>query len=109
MNTTLYDLEWLGRKIEEYTKELKNFRALIDGRQFLANGLHAKYPNMKIDAIRHTLWQQEQEQKKKTQLVFDEMRMFAESCGWHMEYKEVTNEVTNILQKEIITFDNLNI
>lgn len=37
MTQVLYhDLESLGRKIQEYTKELSNYRALVEGREMLA-------------------------------------------------------------------------
>lgn len=105
----LHDLECLAKKIQEYTRELCNYRALLEGRDFLAKGLRNKYPNMTIDAIRSTLWKQEREQAKKAQFAFDEMRMFAESCGWNIDYKEASEEVKGILRKEIIKFNDINV
>lgn len=98
------DLDMLGRKIQAYTRELANCRALIDGRVTLAKGLRSKYPNMKIDAIRSTLWKQEQEQIKKAQEAFDMMRVFAVSCGWSIEYKDVEKELTGLRRADYVTF-----
>lgn len=108
-STNLHDLECLGRKIQEYTRELINYRALIEGREILAKGLRNKYPNMLTESIRHTLWRQEQEYGKKTQLAFDEMRMFTESCGWSMEYRDVSTEVCGILRTKVINFNDINV
>lgn len=107
----LHDLECLAKKIQEYTRELCNYRALLEGREILAKGLRNKYPNMKIEAIRSTLWKQEREQANKAQFAFDEMRMFTISCGWNIieEYKYVAEEVKGILRKEIINFNDINV
>ena len=104
-----HDLEALGRKIQEYTRELANYRALIEGREMLAKGLRSKYPNMKIEAIRDTLWKQEQEQAKKAQTAFNEMRMYAESCEWSIDHKEVTREVVGTLRFGLINLNDINV
>lgn len=90
------DLQELGRKINKYTSEMINYRAIVNGRQMLAKGLRNKYPNMTIDAIRATLWRQEQAQAKSVQLEFDEMRMFAVSVGWEIEHKDMQKEIAEL-------------
>lgn len=108
MTQVLYhDLESLGRKIQEYTRELANYRALIEGREMLAKGLRAKYPNMKIEAIRDTLWKQERQQGNKAQTAFNEMRMYAESCGWNIDQADVSDEVVGILRKGITRLNEI--
>ena len=110
MTQVLYhDLESLGRKIQEYTKELSNYRALVEGREMLAKGLRTKYPNMKIEAIRDTLWKQERQQGNKAQTAFNEMRMYAESCGWNIDQADVSDEVVGILRKGITRLNEINV
>ena len=108
MTQVLYhDLESLGRKIQEYTRELATYRALIEGREMLAKGLRTKYPNMKIEAIRDTLWKQERQQGNKAQTAFDEMRMYAVSFGWNIGQSDVSDEVVGILRKGITRLDEI--
>lgn len=100
-----HDLQELGRKIGEYCKAMENLRALRESRGMLAKGLRSKYPNMKIEAIRDTLWRQEMEIAKTAQLAFDEMRMNAYSLGWEIDYKDVESELGGIIRRN---YPNLN-
>ena len=104
-----HDLEALGHKIQEYTKEMNNYRALIEGREMLAKGLRAKYPNMKIEVIRDTLWKQEQEQAKKAHLAQSEMQLFALSCGWELHPNEVTLDIMGLIRKKVTSINNIKV
>lgn len=103
------DLETLGRKIREYTQETINLRALIEGRETLAKGLREKYPNMKMESIRSVLRKQEREQTKLAQISFDEMRVYALSCGWTIDYKDIGEEVSGLLRKPIADLSEIEI
>lgn len=94
----LNDLIGLGRRISKFTTDMVNYRAIVNGRMSLAKGLRNKYPNMTIDAIRSFLWKQEQEQAKAVQLEFDELRMYAVSVGWEIEYKDIRAEVVGLTE-----------
>lgn len=103
------DLQELGRKINRYTSEMINYRAIVNGRQMLARGLRNKYPNMTIDAIRSTLWRQEQEQAKTAQIAFDEMRVYAVSVGWEIEYREAAAEIRDIIDESAKELNEINV
>lgn len=105
----LFDLNKLGRKITEYCRAMENFRAVKEGRMMLAKGLRDKYPNMKIEAIRDTLWRQEEDMAKIAQLAFDELRGDAYSLGWKFDYKDVHNELTGILHTNYPSLNDINI
>lgn len=92
------DLTELSRKISKFTTDLGNLRTIINGRMSLAKGLRSKYPNMTNDAIRTTLWKQEQLQTRSAQLAFDEMRMYAVSLGWDIQYKDMRAEVAELTE-----------
>ena len=108
-NEQFYDLQNLGRKINEYCRAMDNFRAVKDGRQMLANGLRVEYPNMNIEKIRERLWKQEEEFAKTAQFAFDEMRSYAYSLGWNFDYKDVHDELTGILRKPITNLNDIEV
>lgn len=92
------DLQALGRKVAKFTTDLRDLRAIVNGRMTLAKGLRNHYPNMTNDAIRTILWKQEQLQTRSAQLAFDEMRMYAVSLGWDIQYKDMRAEVAELTQ-----------
>lgn len=94
-----FDLKNLGQKITEYCRAMENFRAVKENRMQLAKNLRIKYPNMKIEAIRDTLWEQEGDLEKTAQLAFDEMRMYAYSVGWALNHNDVNIELSGILRQ----------
>lgn len=93
------DLQQLGRKITEYCRAMENFRAVKESREMFAKGMRQKYPNMKVEAIRGALWEQEGELEKAAQVEFDEMRMNAYSLGWNFDHKDVNIELSGIIRK----------
>lgn len=95
-----YDLQQLGQSITRYCRAMENFRAVKENREMFAKGIRQKYPNMKIEAIRDTIWKQEEDLAKTVQLAFDEMRMNAYSLGWNFDHKDVRYELTGILRKD---------
>ena len=103
------DLGNLGRKIQEFYRAMENLRALKEGREMLAKGLRNEYPNMRIETIRERLSKQEEGFAKNVQLVFDEMRMCANSLGWNLDYKNVHYELDGILRKPITNLNDINI
>jgi len=94
-----FDLKNLGQKITEYCRAMENFRAVKENRMQLAKNLRIKYPNMKIEAIRDTLWEQEGDLEKTSQLAFNEMRMCAYSVGWALNHNDVNIELSGILRR----------
>ena len=104
-----HDLQQLGQSITRYCRAMENFRAVKENREMLAKGLRQKYPSMKIEAIRNTLWKQECELEKATQVEFDEMRMNAYSLGWNFDHKDVNVELTGIIRKDYPSLKDINI
>lgn len=95
-----HDLQQLGQSITRFCRAMENFRAVKENREMLAKGMRQKYPNMKIEAIRDTLWKQEGDLEKTAQVEFDEMRMNAYSLGWNLGHKNAHNELAGILRKD---------
>lgn len=104
-----HDLQQLGMKINEFCRAMENFRAVRENREMLAKGMRQKYPNMTIEAIRDTLWKQEEGLAKTAQTAFDEMRMNAYSLGWEFDYKDVHDEVKGIMRKELTLLKDINV
>ena len=104
-----YDLRELGQSITKYCRAMENFRAVKENREMLAKGLRQKYPNMKIEAIRDTLWKQEGELEKAAQVEFEEMRMNACSLGWNFDHKDVNIELSGIIRKTYPLLKDINI
>lgn len=104
-----YDLQKLGQSITKYCHAMENFRAVKEGREMLTKGMRQKYPNMKIEAIRDTLWKQEGELEKAAQVEFDEMRMNAYSLGWNFDHKDVNIELSGIIRKTYPLLKDINI
>ena len=94
-----YDLQQLGQSITKYCRAMENFRAVKENREMLAKGMRQKYPNMKFESIRDTLWKQEEDLAKNAQVEFEEMRMNAYSLGWNFEHKNVNIELSGIIRK----------
>lgn len=104
-----HDLQQLGRTITEYCRAMENFRAVKENREMLAKGLREKYPNMKVEAIRDTLWKQEEEFSKTAQLAFDNVRVNAYSLGWDFEHKDVNIELNGIMRKSYPSLKDINV
>ena len=104
-----YDLQKLGQSITRFCRAMENFRAVKENREMLAKGMRQKYPNMKIEAIRDTLWKQEENFEKAAQVEFEEMRMNAYSLGWNLGYKKAHNELTGILRKDYPSLKDINV
>lgn len=104
-----FDLKNLGQKITEYCRAMENFRAVKESREMIASNLRVKYPNMKIEAIRDTIWNQEGDLEKTAQLAFDEMRMSAYSLGWDFERKDVNIELNGIMRRSYPSLKDINL
>jgi len=104
-----HDLQVLGIKINEYCRAMENYRAIKEGREMLAKGLRKEYPNMATQAIRDRLWQQEEYLARTAQTAFDEMRMNACSLGWDFDYKDVHEELSGIMRKELVLLKDINV
>ena len=105
----LHDLQQLGLTITKYCRAMENFRAVKESREMLAKGMRQKYPNMKVEAIRDTLWKQEEELAKTAQVEFEEMRMNAYSLGWNFDHKDVNNELAGMLRKTYPSLKDINV
>jgi len=104
-----HDLQQLGQSITRYCRAMENFRAVKESREMLAKGMRQKYPNMKVEAIRDTLWKQEEELAKTAQVEFDEMRMNAYSLGWNFDHKDVNIELSGIIRKTYPSLKDINV
>ena len=104
-----HDLHQLGQSITKYCRAMENFRAVKESREMLAKGMRQKYPNMKVEAIRYTLWKQEEELAKTAQVEFEEMRMNAYSLGCNFDHKDVNNELDGILRKTYPSLKDINV
>lgn len=104
-----YDLRQLGQSITKYCRAMENFRAVKENREMFAKGIRQKYPNMKIEAIRDTIWKQEEDLAKTVQLAFDEMRMNAYSLGWNFDHKDVGKEIHGIIREDYPQLYEINV
>ena len=104
-----YDLKQLGQSITRYCRAMENFRAVKENREMLAKGMRQKYPNMKVEAIRERIWEQEEDLAKAAQVEFEEMRMNAYGLGWSFGHKDVHNELTDILRKTYPSLKDINV
>ena len=104
-----YDLQKLGQSITKYCRAMENFRAVKESREMLAKGMRKEYPNIKVEAIRDTLWKQEVDIAKTAQVEFEEMRMNAYSLGWNFDHKDVDEELTGILRKDYPSLNDINV
>lgn len=104
-----HDLQQLGRSITKYCRAMENFRAVKESREMLAKGMRQKYPNMKVEAIREAIWNQEGELEKSAQVEFEEMRMNAYSLGWNFDHKDVRDELIGILRKDYPSLKDINV
>ena len=104
-----YDLQKLGQSITRFCRAMENFRTVKESREMLAKGMRQKYPNMSIESIRDTLWNQEANLVKAAQVEFNEMRMNAYSLGWSFEYKDVNIELSGILRKTYPSLKDINV
>ena len=104
-----YDLQKLGQSITRFCRAMENFRAVKENREMLAKGMRQKYPNMKIEAIRDTLWKQEEDLAKTAQVEFDEMRMNAYSIGWNLGHKNANIELSGIIRKTYPSLKDINV
>ena len=104
-----YDLQKLGQSITRFCRAMENFRAVKESREMLAKGMRQKYPNMKVEAIRDTIWKQEGELEKAAQVEFDEMRMNAYSLGWNFDHKDVNIELSGIIRKTYPSLKDINV
>lgn len=104
-----HDLQQLGQSITRYCRAMENFRAVKESREMLAKGMRQKYPNMKVEAIRDTLWNQEGELEKAAQVEFEEMRMNAYSLGWNFDHKDVNIELSGIIRKTYPSLKDINV
>ena len=103
-----YDLQKLGQSITRYCRAMENFRSVKENREMLAKGMRQKYPNMKVEAIREAIWNQEEDLAKTAQVEFEEMRMNACSLGWNFDHKDVHEELTGIIRKDYPSFKDIN-
>ena len=104
-----HDLQQLGQSITRYCRAMENFRAVKENREMLAKGMRQKYPNMKVEAIRDTLWNQEANLAKAAQVEFNEMRINAYSLGWNFDHKYTDDEVKGIMRKELVLLKDINV
>lgn len=104
-----YDLQQLGQSITRYCRAMENFRTVKENREMLAKGMRQKYPNMKVETIRNTLWKQEEDLAKTAQVEFDEMRMNAYSLDWNFDHKDVNIELSGILRKTYPSLKDINV
>lgn len=104
-----YDLQKLGQSITRYCRAMENFRAVKESREMIAKGMRQKYPNMKVEAIRETIWKQEGELEKAAQVEFDEMRMNAYSLGWNFDHKHVNIELSGIIRKTYTSLKDIDV
>ena len=104
-----YDLQQLGQSITKYCRAMENFRAVKESREMLAKGMRQKYPNMKVEDIRDTLWKQEENLAKAAQVEFEEMRMNAYSLGWNFDHKYTDDEVKGIMRKDLVLLKDINL
>lgn len=104
-----YVLQQLGQSITRYCRAMENFRAVKENREMLAKDMRQKYPNMKVEDIRDTLWKQEEDLAKAAQVEFEEMRMNAYSLGWNFDHKDVHKELSGIIRKEYPQLKNINV
>ena len=104
-----YDLQKLGQSITRYCRAMENFRAVKESREMLAKGMRQKYPNMKVEDIRDTLWKQEENLAKAAQVEFEEMRMNAYSLGWNFDHKYTDDEVKGIMRKDLVLLKDINL
>ena len=104
-----YDLKQLGQSITKFCRAMENFRAVKESREMLAKGMRQKYPNMKVEDIRDTLWNQEGELEKAAQVEFEEMRMNAYSLGWNFDHKDVNIELSGIIRKTYPSLKDINV
>ena len=104
-----HDLQQLGQSITRYCRAMENFRAVKESREMLARGMRQKYPNMKVEAIRDALWNQEEDLAKTAQVEFEEMRMNAYSLGWNFDHKDVNIELSGIIRKTYPSLKDINV
>ena len=104
-----HDLQQLGQSITRFCRAMENFRAVKESREIIAKGMRQKYPNMKIEAIRDALWEQEGELEKSAQVEFDEMRMNAYSLGWNLGHKNANIELFGIIRKDYPSLKDINV
>lgn len=104
-----YDLQKLGQSITRCCRAMENFRAVKEGREMFAKEMRRKYPNMKVEAIRDTLWKQEEDFAKTAQVEFEEMRMNAYSLGWNFDHKDVGKEIHGIIRKDYPQLYEINV
>ena len=104
-----HDLQQLGQLITRFCRAMENFRVIKENREMLAKGMRQKYPNMKVEAIRETLWKQEKDFAKTAQVEFEEMRMNAYSLGWDFDHKDVHEELSGIIRKDYPSLEDINV
>ena len=104
-----YDLLKLGHSITRFCRAMENFRAVKESREMIAKGMRQKYPNMKVEAIRDALWNQEEDLAKTAQVEFEEMRMNAYSLGWNFDHKDVNIELSGIIRKTYPSLKDINV
>ena len=104
-----HDLQQLGQSITRFCRAMENFRAVKENREMLAKGMRQKYPNMKVEAIRERIWNQEGELEKAAQVEFEEMRMNAYSLGWNFDHKDVNIELSGIIRKTYPSLKDINV
>ena len=104
-----YDLQLLGHSITKYCRAMENFRAVTESREMLAKGMRQKYPNMKVEAIRERIWEQEEDLAKTAQVEFEEMRINAYSLGWNFDHKDVHEELSGIIRKDYPSLKDINV
>lgn len=108
-NEQFYDLCSMGRKIAAFEKAMLNYRAMVEARADIAKNIRAKYPNMRIEAIRETMWKQEEQFRLAAQVEYNEAWVCANSLGISLPSIVVENDVVGILRKDIIEIRNINV
>ena len=104
-----HDLQQLGLSITKCCRAMENFRAVIESRESIAKAFRVKYPNMKIEAIREQIWEQEESLSKAAQVEFDAVRMNAYSLGWNFDHKDIEEEVKGIMRKNLVLLKDINV
>lgn len=102
------ELETLGNKIAAFCRAMKNYRAVVEGREMIANNMHRQYPNMRDVAIRRQILDQEATFAYTAQVETDEMRMYFYSLGFDFDRIDANDVLLGILRKPLYDINKIN-
>lgn len=108
-NIYFNNLKGLGNYIIEFTRAMENYRAVVECRETLAERMRISYPNMKVEAIRSRLWEQETRFSDEAKADWETVRMHATSIGLDLPYLDMEKEVEGILRKPKVNFSDINV